>query len=226
METTNPLAKLLGSSPFKPLQAQMHLVNECVSEVPAMFDALLSNDNEALMTRAKNIAEKEGEANKLKHEMRAHMPKSLFMPVDRRDLLEMLEMQDTMADTSKHIAGLLTERSMQVPEGMNDSLIEFVKACAGTCHQTTAIIEELDELIEAGFRGREADKVEIMVIKLNNLEQSTDEMAYALKQQLFAMEEKLDPVSVMMWYQLIQWIAEIADFAEDVGERMSLMVAR
>lgn len=225
MRTTNPLANLIGSSPFKPIQAQMRLVDECVSEIPALFDAVIEKNEQALKERAGKIAAKENEANQLKHNMRAQMPKSLFMPVDRNDLLGMLEMQDSIANTSKHIAGLLTERNMEVPEGMTDSLKAFVMACVETCNHSRKIVEELDELIESGFRGREADTVQTMVAKLNQLEADTDSKGYALKQQLFALEDQLSPVSVMMWYQILQWIGKLADEAEDVGEHISLMVA-
>ncbi len=225
MRTTNPLASLIGSSPFKPIQAQMRLVDECVSEIPALFDAVIENNEQALKEQAAKIAAKEKEANELKHNMRAHMPKSLFMPVDRNDLLGMLEMQDAIANTSKRIAGLLTERHMEVPEGMSDSLKAFVMACVETCNHSRKIVEELDELIESGFRGREADTVQTMVGKLNQLEADTDSKGYALKQELFALEDQLSPVSVMMWYQILQWIGKLADEAEDVGEHVSLMVA-
>ena len=225
MRTTNPLANLIGSSPFKPIQAQMRLVDECVSEVPALFDAVIEKNEQALKEHAAKIAAKEKEANELKHGMRAQMPKSLFMPVDRNDLLGMLEMQDAIANTSKHIAGLLTERNMDVPEGMADGLKAFVTACVETCNHSRKIVEELDELIESGFRGREADTVQTMVSKLNQLEAETDSKGYALKQQLFALEDQLSPVSVMMWYQILQWIGKLADEAEDVGEHVSLMVA-
>ncbi|MBF0264264.1 MAG: TIGR00153 family protein [Gammaproteobacteria bacterium] len=225
MKTTNPIAKLLGSSPFKPLQAQMRLVDECVSEVSGLFDALINNDEKNLKTQVSKIVTKEREANELKNNLRAHLPKSLFMPVDRSDLLGMLEMQDSIANTSKHIAGLLSERPMEVPADMADSLKEFVMACIKTCNHSHMIVEELDELIEAGFSGREAANVQDMVAKLNQLEADTDSKGFAIKQQLFALEDQMSPVSVMMWYQIIQWLGELADEAENVGERISLMVA-
>ncbi|MCB1764163.1 MAG: DUF47 family protein, partial [Gammaproteobacteria bacterium] len=34
------------------------------------------------------------------------------------------------------------------------------------------------------------------------------------------------PVSVMLWYQLIQWIGDLADYSEKVGNRLLLLVAR
>lgn len=226
MRTTNPIASLLGSSPFKPLQAHMRIVNECVNEVPALFDALLKGDNAVLTEQKDKIFAKEGEADLLKHELRAHMPKSLFMPVDRRDLLEMLDLQDSIANIAQDIAGLMMERDMSVPTGMGEQVEAFVQRCVDTCNHASTIIEELDELIETGFRGREASKVEEMVEALNKLEDETDEMGIALTRTLFSMEDDLKPVSVMFWYQMLQWIGELADNAEKVGDRMRLLIAR
>ncbi|MET0116037.1 MAG: TIGR00153 family protein [Sedimenticola sp.] len=226
MRTTNPIASLLGSSPFKPLQAHMRIVNECVLEVPALFDALVKGDNGALSAQKDKIFAKEGEADTLKNDLRAHLPKSLFMPVDRRDLLELLELQDAIANTAQDIAGLMLERDMSIPSGMEDDVVAFVQRCVDTCNQAANVMEELDELIETGFRGPEASRVEEMVDALNKVEDETDQMGIALSRTLFAMEDDLKPVTVMFWYQMLQWIGDLADFAEKVGDRMRLLIAR
>jgi hypothetical protein len=36
----------------------------------------------------------------------------------------------------------------------------------------------------------------------------------------------MKPVSVMFWYQMIVWIGDMADYAEKVGDRMRLLIAR
>jgi hypothetical protein len=226
MRTTNPIAALFGNSPFKPMQAHMRIVKECVSEVPDLFDALIAGDQDKLNTTKERIFAREQEADNLKNDLRAHLPKSLFMPVDRRDLLEILELQDTIANTAQDIAGLLMERDMSVPEGMAEPLMALVRRCVDTNDMTAKIIEELDELIEMGFKGKEANKVEKMTQELNALEEETDQMGIALTRSLFAKEDEMKPVSVMFWYQLIQWIGDLADYAEKVGDRMRLLIAR
>ena len=108
MRTTNPIASLLGSSPFKPMQAHMRVVIECAEEVPGLFDALIAGDQAGLGATKDRIFAKEAEADELKNDIRAHLPKSIFMPVDRRDFLEVLNMQDSIADTAQDIAGLMS----------------------------------------------------------------------------------------------------------------------
>jgi predicted phosphate transport protein (TIGR00153 family) len=225
MKSTNPMAALFGKSPFKPMQEHMRIVLECVSEVPALFQALADGDQEKLETQKNLIFEKEHEADLLKNELRGRLPKSILMPVDRRDLLDVLGMQDSIADTAQDIAGLLVERRMEVPEGMAEPLMGLVNRCVDTCQQAGKIIEELDELVAMGFRGREANQVEDMVATLNRIEDETDEMGMQLTRTLFAQEDSMKPVSVMFWYQLIQWIGDLADYAEKVGDRLRLLIA-
>ncbi len=226
MKTTNPIAALFGRSPFKPIQAHMRVVLECVAEVPGIFQAVVDGDQAKLEAQKNLIFEKEQAADEIKNQLRGHLPKSLMMPVDRRDLLDVLAMQDSIADTAQDIAGMLVERRMEVPEGMAEPLMALVHRCLDTCNAAGKIIEELDELLEMGFRGREANQVEEMVAKLNVIEDETDELGMQLTRSLFAQEDSMSAVSVMFWYQLIQWIGDLADYAEKVGDRLRLLIAR
>ena len=188
--------------------------------------ALVDGDQAKLEAQKTAIFDKEHAADALKNELRGRLPKSMLMPVDRRDLLDVLGMQDSIADTAQDIAGLLVERQMEVPDGMAEPLMALVNRCLDTCNQAGKIIEELDELVEMGFRGREANQVEDMVAELNRIEDETDEMGMALTRSLFAQEDSMKPVSVMFWYQLIQWVGDLADYAEKVGDRLRLLIAR
>jgi predicted phosphate transport protein (TIGR00153 family) len=226
MRPSNPIGSLFGHSPFKPIQAHMRIVIECVAEVPGLFEALLAGDQEGLKKAKDLIFAKEHEADALKNQLRIQLPKSLFMPVDRRDLLEVLSMQDSIADTAQDIAGLLMERNMEVPEEMKETLMKLVERCVDTCNYSAKIVEELDELVEMGFKGKEAARVEEMVDELNKIEDETDELGMSLAKSLFANEEKLGAVSVIFWYQLIQWIGDLADYAEKTGDRLRLLIAR
>ncbi|MGB5734049.1 MAG: TIGR00153 family protein [Thiohalocapsa sp.] len=208
------------------MQKHMTVVNDCVGTVPALFEALIAGDQAALKTAADGIFAKESEADGIKNDVRLHLPKSLFMPVDRRDLLEVLEVQDSIADTAQDIAGLLLQREMTVPDDMQADLRTLVARCVDACTQSNAIIAELDELVETGFRGPEAARVEAMVHELNKIESETDDLGMALAKALFQHEDSMSPVSVMFWYRLIHWIGNLADYSEKVGDRLLLLIAR
>jgi len=225
MSSTNPFGSLFGKSPFKALQRHMRVVLECAHEIPALLEALAADDQEGVVSTKNKIFEREAEADRIKNEMRGALPKSLFMPVDRRDLLEVLQMQDSIADTAQDIAGLLVERHMEIPDCIREPLLTLAHRCIDACDQSAKIIEELDELLAMGFRGREVNRVEEMVEDLNKIEDDTDELGIVLARNLFEHEDEIKPVSVMMWYRLIEWIGDLADYAEKVGDRLRLLIA-
>src|SRR5690606_33432269 len=156
------LAKLFGKSPFPAMQNHMRAVLECARDVIPLFEALEADDQEQMKLAHDRIFASESKADAIKNDMRLALPRSLFMPVDRRDLLELLDLQDSIADTAQDIAEMLLERDMKPPENMQQVLNLLVKSCVETCEQAGLILEEFDELLATGFRGREASRVEVM----------------------------------------------------------------
>jgi predicted phosphate transport protein (TIGR00153 family) len=219
------LMDLFGRSPLVGLQKHMKVVAACSEHMPALIEALCSDDKEALEAEAKLIFELENQADLVKNEMRSHLPSSMFMPVDRRDLLEILHAQDSIADTAQDIAGLCMERDMRLPEEFHEPLKALTVSCVGVVRDCHTIVERLDELLEVGFRGRQVDEVVVLLDALNLAEDKTDELGIALTRLLFAREKELDPVTVILWYRVIEWIGDLADHAEKVGNRLRLLIA-
>jgi predicted phosphate transport protein (TIGR00153 family) len=75
-----------------------------------------------------------------------------------------------------------------------------------------------------GFKGREVGAVEEMIESLSRIESETDELAEKATRKLFALEAELG-VGTVFWYQMIDWIGNLADFAERVGNRLRLLIA-
>jgi predicted phosphate transport protein (TIGR00153 family) len=226
MPTTNPLLKLFGQSPIKPLQEHMRVVVRCAGEVPGLFEALCAGDDKKIREIRDEIFTLENDADEIKNRLRSHLPKSMFMPVDRRDVLEILDLQDSIADTAQDIAGMLMVRRPTVLDPLREPLLDLTQRCLDACHQMAKIMEELDELLETGFRGRESTKVVGMIDELNRIETETDRKAIDLLHELFAHEADIDPVSLMVWHRLIRWIGDLANYSEKVGNRLRLLLAR
>ena len=222
---TNPLLRLFGQSPFKPLQEHMRVVVRCASEVPSLFDALCAGDEERISEIRDRVFALESEADDIKNELRSHLPKTIFMPVDRRDLLEILDLQDSIADTAQDIAGMLMVRRPKVIDLIHAPLMSLTQRCLDACRQMARIMEELDELVETGFRGPESEIVLNMINELNRIETDTDQKAIFLLNVLFAHEEEFDPISLMVWHRLIRWVGDLANYSEKVGNRLRLLIA-
>ncbi|HSF15026.1 MAG TPA: TIGR00153 family protein [Vicinamibacteria bacterium] len=226
MRTTSPIASLFGRSPFRPLQEHMRVVEACAEAILPLFEALESGDRQELIKLKEKIFELEGQADDLKNDIRSHLPRSLFMPVDRRDLLELLSSQDSIADTIQDIAGLLVLRNMEIPRHFDGILKRYLSRNLDATRQCGKVIGELDELVEMGFRGKQVDRVLEMIAELGAIETETDDIGVELTTALFDHEDEMKPLAVIFWYEMLQLIGDVADYAEDVGDRLRLLIAR
>ncbi len=221
------ITSLFGEhAPFGELQAHMRVVNECASHTPALMRALVDGDDATLKEKAKLIFDLEEQADSLKHSCRLHLPRRLFMPVDRRDLLDVLQFQDIIADRAEDIAGIFLQRKMPTPEPMREPLVALTQKCVEVVGMTTQVIELFDELLEVGFRGKVVDQVEGLVTEINTAEGEADRLERELSRILFSLEGELDLMSVVLWYRILEWIGDLADYAEKVGNSFRLIIAR
>lgn len=222
----NYFSRLFGKSPVSPLQRHMEKVCACVEELIPYFEAVLAEDWPAVEERYNLISQREEEADALKKELRLQLPKGMMLPVSRRDLLEVLTMQDKIANKAKDIAGIILGRKMVIPPSVAVLMREFVQRSVDAASQAQRAINELDELVETGFRGHEVDIVESMLKELDRVESDTDTIQIQVRAELYKIEDTWPPVKVMFLYQIIDWIGDLGDRAQRVGSRLQLMLAR
>ena len=171
------------------------------------------------------IVRLEQEADDLKKQIRAQLPKSMFMPVPREDLLNLLWAQDQIANTARDISGLVFGRKMVIPEKICSNFTEYVQRNCDAAKKARKSVRELDELYTTGFRGAEAEFVEKLVGELDEIENETDRMQALVREDLFEIEKDLPPVDVIFLYQVIELVGEIGDMAERIGRRLELLLS-
>lgn len=221
----NVLANIFGSSPVMPLEKHIEAAHRCARQLRPLFEAVIEGDWERVSRVKAEIDGIENEADDLKNRIRQHLPKSLFMPVPRQDLLELLLVQDKIANLAKDVASIVTLRQMQIPEALAQPFLEYLDRVLDSTRQARKSVRELDELFTTGFRGREAELVASMIAKLDTIESETDEHKLRLSRRLFEMEESLRPVDTMFLYRIIDLVGNIADMAERVGRRLELLLS-
>lgn len=226
MAPTSFISRLFGSSPIKPLQQHMAKVHSCISELMPFFEAVIAGDWERAEAEQHKIAQLEEEADTLKKELRLHLPKGIMLPMARSDLLEVLTMQDRIANKAKDIAGLVLGRKMALPAELSTLYLTFLKRSIDASAQAQVSIEELDELLETGFRGNEVALVESMIKTLDEIESDTDRIQVQVRAALFKLERDLPPVDVVFLYKIIDWTGDLGNLAQRVGSRLQLMLAR
>ena len=146
--------------------------------------------------------------------------------MSRTDLLELLSAQDRIANRAQDIAGLIVSRQMLFPASLADLFMPFLNRCLDAAKQACQAINELDELLESGFRGSEVKIVEEMIMTLDEIEHDSDQMLAEIRHCIFEIEKDLPPIEVIFFYKLVQWIGDLADHAQTVGGRLQILIAR
>jgi len=221
----NVLANIFGSSPVRPLEKHIGIAFRCAKQLHGFFTAAVKGDWAKAQAVRNEIEKLEHEADDLKKKIRLGLPRSLFMPVPREDLLELLLVQDKIANRTRDVSGIVMGRRMKIPAEIAEQFLEFVDRNVDAAKQARKSVRELDELFTAGFRGAEVDLVEALIEELDLIETDTDDKQAALRGALFAIEDTLNPVDAMFMYQVIELTGEIADMAERVGRRLELLLS-
>jgi predicted phosphate transport protein (TIGR00153 family) len=222
---TNVLSSIFGSSPVQPLEEHINVAYRCARQLRDFFEAATKGDWDTAQQVRDKISDLENEADNVKKEIRLRLPKSLFMPVPREDLLELLLVQDKIANRAKDISGIVLGRKMQIPESITEQFCEFVDRNIDAAKQARKSVRELDELFTSGFRGAEVDLVAGLIEELDRIETETDDKQAELRWALFKIEDTLNPIDAMFLYKVIELTGEIADMAERVGRRLELLLS-
>jgi len=226
MVRKSSITSMFAGSPVRPLQQHMEKVHECVAHLIPFFQAVVAKDYEKVAKEQQKIHKLEVAADDLKHELRIHLPNSLFMPMPRERILDIVTTQDQIANKSKDIAGVVEGRKIEIPTQISAIFMGYVESSVAASAQALTIVNELDELVEVGFRGREVATVEDMIDELDKLEYETDKLEKQIRAALFVFEKELHPIDAIFLYQIIDWVGNIADISQRVGARLELLLAR
>ena len=226
MATTINFGKLFGKSPFKPVKKHMKIANQCVEKMPDALQAFFEKDKSKLKEIKHEITQLESDADKIFEELQNRLPKTMFLPVDRRDLLDVLEMQEAIADRTQDIIGLMLELSMDVPSEMRQPMVLLVERCKAATDGATEIVASFENLVETGFKGPHVEKTQKLIADVVSIETDADSIGTDITHALFEHGKDMHPVPLVFLYKLIGWIDDLADYSEQLAIRSRLLLAR
>lgn len=217
---------MLFRSPMRPLQKHIETACEAANLLPSLFVAANLNDWQKVEDLNLRIRKLEHNADVLKLNIRSNLPKGLFISAPRQDLLELILVQDKVANISKKIAALVKLRRLQIPDPIYDDFIGLVKCSAKAATKAKKSVKELGELYETGFREAEIKVMQELIAGLDTVETESDERQNHLQESLFVMEHELPPIEVMFLYKLVEWVGDVADTAEHIGHRLEQLLTK
>lgn len=217
---------LFAENPFEYLNQMALKVEECAHGLTPLFDAFFSDNQKEVRIYAEHVSDLEHQADELKNSTRDRLPRRIFLPVDRRDLLEVIGALDAVADNAEDVAILFTLRDMPRYDAMTDLLKQLLREVLLTVDQTAAIIAHLSVLVDVGFKGPQVKNMFDMIEEVNRLEHEADITQDALARILFNdLGDTIKPVDLFLWNKIVKELGDVANAAERVGGRVRLFLA-
>lgn len=216
------ILNLFGRSPFAPLQSHMEKVSGCVHLLLELFRDIEAHDYLAVEEVAVQISELEHQADITKNDIRNHLPKSLFLPIDRGHLLEILSIQDRIADKAEDIAVLATLKQLEILPSFKNEFNDFLQKNITAFESARQIIKELHELLESSFGGIEAEKVRAMIENVAYEEHEVDLVQRQLLKKLFQSDTEMSYTTFHLWQKICEALAAISNLSENLAFRIRM----
>lgn len=218
------VAKLFGRSPFVPLQVHLEKVTECVDAVATLLDGMSSGTAGDIEQAATAVSKLEHEADLVKNDIRNSLPRGLFLAIDRGQLLEILSLQDSIADQAEDIAVQLSIKPLDVPSSLAEQFEGFVHRNIDSFHKVSEVMREVDELIESGFGGPEATRVESMIDEVAQMEHEVDVLQRDLMRGVYAAEDTLSTGEFHGWMRLLHEVGSLSNLSEKLANRVRMLL--
>ena len=217
------ISEVFSNSPLALLERHVGVCVDCVERLPLYFAEAQANRWGRASDVREEICRFEGLADELKQDVRSNLPRGLWMSVSRADLLELVRVQDKMANGVKEVSGISLGRQLAFPAAMTSEVADFIDVVVQVSRIVVKIIGATRELSRSAFGTRQTNVILDFVSQVEADERRSDEMQAALRARLKEHEAELSAVDAIFLYQLLSAIGDIADNAEKVAHRAQII---
>lgn len=220
----NYFTKLFTRAPFDYLELHMEKVTACLVKLQEIFTHFEAGQGEKIKPLADKVSEFEHEADLIKNDIRSSLPKSFLFPIDKGNFLEILTLQDNIADSAEDVAGYLTIKELKIFDEIKEDFQKFVEKIFETSFDVKNIMLNLDELLEASFGGPIAETTRAQIDQVAYKEHQADLIKHRLIKCIFQRAEELKTADFFLWIRLVEEMQGLAHFAEKLALRIGMIL--
>ena len=191
---------------FVLFRKQAALVRESCRQ---LHDMMVSFDR--LEERAKELKDVEHRADLVTHEIFERLNRTFITPLEREDIHQLASNLDDVVDAAEAIGSriVLFHVSKPTPEAIR--LAEILTECGQQIEQAIDNLKNMNNLMS-------------FTVEINRLENEADTLAQLAIGKLFA--ESKDPIEVMKWKEIYDFVEGATDRCEDVANTLEAIVIK
>lgn len=220
------IQELFGKSPFGPMVEHTKKVHECVEMIKPLMEALVNENYIEIRALQDKTSKLEHEADRIKQEIREHLPRRYFLPVDKGEIYNFLSKQDKIADKTEDFAVILLIRKTKLHPSLMDKFFAFADQVLQVSGSLLTAAVEFQNLAEVSFSGAEAKGVLKILEGINEEEWRADRMARSLSMDIYQLESELDPITILFYEKMLLALGAVANEAENAGDMLRSMIVK
>jgi len=187
-----------------------------VAYFSAAVKAFIQNDLDAKTQAIENVRQSEHQADILRSKMIGQLSEGLLLPPDREDLMHFVKTLDKIADWTNGAARLLGFIEEKLPESVLKNI------SLGT-DLIVISISKLQEAINALTKNELKNAISLST-EIDHLEHEADDQKKAMIESII--HAKLQPVSLLLTYQLAEYLEGVTDKIEDCSDFIKVLAIK
>ncbi len=223
MKFVRSVTDVFGYSPFEDLHRHAELCGNAVEKLIEQFQASVDGDFEKVKSLEKEIDSMEYQADKIKHEIRGNVTKSLLMPVDRQDLLQFLKVQDSIIDNTEHVAHMIAYREFSVDGEIRELMLNLLRKIEETVREYERLVDHMKKLIATSFSKKEIKDAIGHVPVVEELEHQCDKIQIEIHRRIFNSKQD-NFLELILLNEIVVKLGEIANSAARSADSFRSMI--
>jgi predicted phosphate transport protein (TIGR00153 family) len=218
------LASLFRRSPFENTFKHAIKVAQCGPLFVKAVESYFEGNWDQFDFLKEEIRDLEAEADKIKRNIRAHLPRSILMPVEKSVFLSFLKEADKVVDCVKNSLYWMSYFHLRLPKEIQRDYIMLVKEVGDYIGFLPEMVSRADKY----FRTRtEQDRqaVKDVIGEIRFREKESDDLEKTMFIRLCA-DEQIPSKTYFIMIRIVETTGDIADHLENSADMMRAMIAR
>jgi len=217
-----PLISALRKSPFEGLTEHAGKVKECIRIWKQAISCYLEKRYEEFDKYSKQVQQLEHEADLIKGNINAHLPKGIRMPVYKSDFMLCLKEQDAILDFAEDTVIWLSFKHVDLSL-IKDDLLQLLQKVTETVETLEKVALEIQSFFSS-WKRKKREKMKELLKQVHRQEWESDRLEKQVAKKIF--NSSFDPVDVYFSSKFVHLIADIANHAENAGDKIRAMIAK
>ena len=203
------------------VREHLGVCKEAVTEFTKLVPSVGEGDDAAAARHYQNVLDLETKANGIHRSLSVRVAQGAFFGGIRQDILALMKTIDSIADTAKDSGRLLTLGKVKDKDARDilrsADMAKFLEELIGA-------VSSLQELIVALDSDKKAVLSKVQAVE--EAEGVADEAKLPILKGLFEENKQINPVTVIELRDFVFAADDIADFSEDAGDVVLVLVAK